>query len=162
MIVADAGPIIGFARIGRLDLLRQVVGELVVPDAVYEDLVGKGRARPGAEDVERGTWIHRRAVGEHIMGVQRPPDLGRGEWEAILLAREHGARLLVDERKAREAAASLALEMFGSLWVLAEAKRRGLLTEVKPVITQLLASGYWMDEEALVRPFLEEVGEGSD
>jgi predicted nucleic acid-binding protein len=40
MIVADSGPIIVFARIGRLDLLRQVVGELIIPDAVYEELVG--------------------------------------------------------------------------------------------------------------------------
>ena len=54
MIVADAGPIIGFARIGRLDLLHQVVGELIIPDAVYEELVGRGRQRPGATDVERG------------------------------------------------------------------------------------------------------------
>ena len=37
MIIADAGPIIAFARIGRLALLQQVVGEFVVPDAVYEE-----------------------------------------------------------------------------------------------------------------------------
>ena len=43
MIVADAVPIIGFSRIERLELLRQVVGELVIPDAVYEELVVKGR-----------------------------------------------------------------------------------------------------------------------
>ena len=37
MMVADSGPIIAFARIGRLDLLRQVVGELVIPPAVYDE-----------------------------------------------------------------------------------------------------------------------------
>jgi predicted nucleic acid-binding protein len=48
MIVADSGAIIVFARIGRLDLLRQVVGELSIPDAVYEELVGRGTERPRA------------------------------------------------------------------------------------------------------------------
>jgi predicted nucleic acid-binding protein len=38
MIVADAAPVIAFARIGRLALLQRVVEELVVPDAVYDDL----------------------------------------------------------------------------------------------------------------------------
>lgn len=42
MIVADTGPIIAYARIGRLDLLRQVVGELVIPEAVYEELMSQG------------------------------------------------------------------------------------------------------------------------
>ena len=51
MIVADAGPIIAFARMGRLDLLRQVVAELVIPEAMYEDLVIKGKGRP-----ERPRW----------------------------------------------------------------------------------------------------------
>lgn len=52
MIVADAGLIIGFARLGRLDLLRQVVGELVIPAAVYEELVVRGRQRAGATDAD--------------------------------------------------------------------------------------------------------------
>jgi predicted nucleic acid-binding protein len=39
MIVADAGPIIAFARIGRLDLLQHVAKELLIPEAVYEELV---------------------------------------------------------------------------------------------------------------------------
>ena len=48
MIVADAAPIIAFARLGRLALLQHIVEELVVPEAVYDDLVVKGRGKPGA------------------------------------------------------------------------------------------------------------------
>jgi predicted nucleic acid-binding protein len=57
MIVADSGPIIAFARLGQLDLLRQVVETLVISDAVYEELVGSGSARPGAVEVAQGGWI---------------------------------------------------------------------------------------------------------
>ena len=76
MIIADAGPIIAFARIGRLALLQQVVGELVVPDAVYEELVVKGGDRPGAEEVRRGEGIQRLDVHEPQRGARDLVGLG--------------------------------------------------------------------------------------
>jgi predicted nucleic acid-binding protein len=45
MIVADTGPLIDFARLERLHLLRQVVEGLVIPEALYEELVGRGYDR---------------------------------------------------------------------------------------------------------------------
>ena len=45
-IVADSGPIISFARAGRLDLLKQVTNELIIPDAVFEEIVVSGDAKP--------------------------------------------------------------------------------------------------------------------
>ena len=99
MIIADAGPIIAFARIGRLALLQQVIGEFVVPDAVYEDVVVKGGDRPGAEEVRRGGGIQRHTLHNRHGLTQLPRSLAQGECEAILLAEEEGAPLLVDERK---------------------------------------------------------------
>jgi predicted nucleic acid-binding protein len=51
MIVSDAGPIIIFARIGRLSLLRDVAGFLLIPDAVYD------RGMLGAIEVAQASWI---------------------------------------------------------------------------------------------------------
>lgn len=51
MIVADTGPMMACARLGRLDLLCDVVGELIIADAVYEERVGRGQERPGAMEV---------------------------------------------------------------------------------------------------------------
>lgn len=53
-------------------------------------------------------------------------------------------------------------KVFGSLGVLAEAKRRGLIAEVRPIIEELLAIGYWMHGERVVRPFLGEIGEAPE
>jgi predicted nucleic acid-binding protein len=88
MIVADTGPIIAFARLGRLDLLHQVVEALVIPDAVYEELVGRGHDRPGAAEVVQGGWIHRRTVTDQGAVAQLPRVLHAGEREAIILAHE--------------------------------------------------------------------------
>jgi uncharacterized protein len=158
MIVADAGPIIAFARIGRLALLQQVVGEFVVPDAVYEDLINGGD-RPGAEEVRRGAGMQRHTLRNRQALAHMPRGLAQDECEAILLAEEIGASLLIDERKAREAAEQRGIDVVGSLWVLKEAKQRGMILAVRPIIEELLAIGYWLHPERVIRPFLEEMGE---
>jgi uncharacterized protein len=159
MIIVDAGPIIAFARIGRLALLQQVVGEFVVPDAVYEELVVKGGDRPGAAEIQRGEGIQRHTLRNRQALMQLPRSLALGEREAILLAEEEGAFLLVDERKAREAAEQRRVEVVGSLWVLKEAKQRGMIVAVRPLIEELLAIGYWFHPQRVIRPFLEAMGE---
>ena len=62
IVVADAGPIILFARSGHDALLRQVFTRLVIPEAVYTEMMAKGLQAPGAALVQEGTWIRRAAV----------------------------------------------------------------------------------------------------
>jgi predicted nucleic acid-binding protein len=59
MIVADAGPIIAFACVGRLALLQQAVGALIVLNAVYEEPVVQGGDGPRAEEVRSGGRMQR-------------------------------------------------------------------------------------------------------
>jgi predicted nucleic acid-binding protein len=61
--------------------------------------------------------------------------LSGGESEAILLAKELDAFLLVDELEARKEASRLGINYFGSLRVIKEAKDRGLISKAKPVLT---------------------------
>lgn len=161
MIVADAGPLIAFSRIGRLDLLREVLGEIIIPGAVYEETATKGRGRAGTNEITRSAWIHRQTVEDPTTVLAVLSTLHRGELEAIALARHIGAQLLIDERRGREAAQAHGVEVIGSLAVLAEAKRRGLVARVRPLLGALMTSGYWMDAD-LVRAFLAEVGESED
>ena len=72
MIVADAGLIIAFTRIGRLALPQQAVGgALIVLGVAYEELVVKGSDRPRAEEIRRGggmqrcTLRNRQALAQH-------------------------------------------------------------------------------------------------
>jgi uncharacterized protein len=162
MIVADAGPIIALARLERLDLLRQVVESLVIPDAVYEELVGRGHNRPGAAEVAQAGWMHRRTVTDRDAVAHLPHVLHAGEREAIVLAHELHAQLLIDEQRGREIAVAQGLEIVGILHLFADAKRRGLIPAVRPLVEALLAIGYWLDEERVIRPFLQEMGEADE
>ena len=159
MIVADTGPIIAFARLGRLELLHQVVETLVIPEAVYAELVSRGRDRPGAAEVEHGGWMHRRTVTDQAAVAQLPRVLHAGEREAIVLAHELRAQLLIDEQRGREIAIARGLAVLGILRMLAEAKQCGLIPAVPPLVEALLAIGYWIDEERVIQPFMQEMGE---
>jgi uncharacterized protein len=64
MIVSDAGPIIAFARIGRLSLLREVTDSLLIPDAVYDEIVLKKGGMPGAAEVAQAAWIQKASVAD--------------------------------------------------------------------------------------------------
>jgi predicted nucleic acid-binding protein len=73
----------------------------------------------------------------------------------------HADRLLVDERAARRAAGALGLGVIGTLGVLLAAKRKRLITEVRPLVDELLRQGFWVSPR-LVRGALLAAGEGPD
>jgi predicted nucleic acid-binding protein len=85
--------------------------------------------------------------------------LGSGERSAIAIALEHpGAWLLVDELRARKIAGRLGLDVRGTLAVLVEAKRRGLVPAIGPLIERLSANGMWLGP-ALIAAALRTAGE---
>ena len=85
--------------------------------------------------------------------------LGLGEREALALAKQTSAPLLVDEREARKEAMRLEIPYFGSLKILKEAKDRGIIAQAKSVLDELIASGTYISD-TLYQDFLQQVGEG--
>jgi hypothetical protein len=43
--------LINLARIGKLDLLHDLYGELTIPEAVWREVVVEGAGQPGADEV---------------------------------------------------------------------------------------------------------------
>jgi uncharacterized protein len=137
MIVSDAGPIVVFARIGRLSLLRDVTGSLLIPDAVHSEIFARKGSMPGASEVAQASWIQRAFVADRSIIDAMPNVLHEGEREAIELARERGAQLLVDEIRARRVARDLEIEVIGTLRILDQAKRLGLIGPARPLIVEM-------------------------
>lgn len=149
IVVSDASPLIALGRIGRLDLLQEIFGSLLVPDAVWEEVVVSGMQKLGADAVEVATWISRQSVTDRDLVNLLRHDLGAGEAEAIVLARECNADfLLIDEKLGRSAAKSLGLNVVGLVGVLIEARERGLITDAGSLMDRLHnEAGFWISEE---------------
>ena len=57
IIISDTSPIINLAVIGQLNLLQKLYGTVVVPQAVYEEIVIEGAGQAGATEVAQADWI---------------------------------------------------------------------------------------------------------
>ncbi len=104
-VVSNSSPLINLARIGKLTLLRELFGVLIVPDAVWQEVVVEGAGQPGADEVRSAAWIQRQAVMNTQLVQALQQDLDAGEAEAIALSLELGADLLLmDENLGRQTA----------------------------------------------------------
>jgi predicted nucleic acid-binding protein len=57
IVVSNATPLISLSLINQLGLLKTLYGQVYIPPAVYEEVVTKGRERPGAKEVAQADWI---------------------------------------------------------------------------------------------------------
>ena len=149
IVVADASPLIALARVGRLELLREMFGSLLLPEAVWREVVAACLDRPGVSELGQATWVERRVVADIGLVSLLRQNLGAGESEAIVLAREVDATLvLIDERKGRVAAQRLGLRVTGLVGVLIAARERGMLADAGVLLNNLHQSaGFWLSEE---------------
>lgn len=162
IVVADAGPVIHLAVGGSLGILPALFGRVLIPRDVFDEVVRAGAGRPGSTELGSATWVEvREGGGEPGLLALLLQELDRGEARAIALAVEVGADLLlIDERAGRLAAQRLGLECGGSLRVLLEAKRRGLIASVATIVSRMREGGMWLDE-GLVRSVLQAAGESA-
>jgi len=137
-IVSNASPLISLARIGRLNLLQQLYGELIIPEAVWNEIVIEGSGKPGADEVKEAPWIKKQAIKNKQLAHVLRQERDAGESEAIALALESEAELLLmDERLGRQTANYLGIHCIGLIGVLIEAKRKGFIEQVKPLLDAL-------------------------
>jgi hypothetical protein len=160
MIVSDASIPINLARIGKLELLQKLYGEITVPEAVWQEIVVDGAGQPGAEDIKTADWVKRALVKNRYLVQALRQDLDAGEAEAIALALEVEAELLLmDERLGRESAHHFGLHYIGLIGVLIEAKHKGLISAVKPYLDALRDRAGFRLATALYERVLRDQGE---
>lgn len=163
IVVSDTSPINNLAAIGALDLLKELYDTVVIPEAVYQELTDPDFPVAGATEVQTLEWIQTQAVSNRVLIEALSSELDPGESEAIALALEIKAdQVLVDERRGRLVAARLNLRCTGVLGVLVEAKAKGLIVAVKPLLDALISqAGFWISKSLYesVLVFAEEENE---
>ncbi len=85
IVVSNSGPIISFCRAGKLYILKEVLSEITIPQAVYFEVVDQGKGRPASDEVSKATWIKTRFIKSIKAKKSLPDTLCQGEKEAIIL-----------------------------------------------------------------------------
>jgi len=138
-VICNTSPIQYLHQLDLLHILRALTGGVIVPPAVVDEL-GEGRALGvSLPDLTTLGWVTvRRPVSE--VAVPLVTNLGAGEAEALMLALElREAVVVLDDALARRVAETLGLNVTGTLGLLLDAKRAGLITAVGPLLDQLEA-----------------------
>ena len=155
IVVSNTTPILSLYKIGKLDLLRSLFGQITVPMAVYNEIAVAGRGKQGHDEFDKTDYIHIKEINNVFAANLLRSQLDYGEAEAIVLARELAANiLLLDEKKARKVAQISAQTVIGTLGILHAAKNRGLIPDIKTSLDSLIANGIWIDR-SLYRTILQ-------
>ena len=125
LAVSNSSIIIALARICRLDLMGKLFKKVFVPEAVWREVTVEGK--PGREKIVRAGFIHVEEAGDKRLVALLEEFVDSGEAEAIVLALERNADLLlVDDKDARNLAKKLGLQVMGTSDILTLAKYRGI------------------------------------
>ena len=154
IVISDSTPLITFMKLGRLDLLHKMFSDVLIPQAVFQELTVNELYSDEAEMIKSSDYIKVVSVQntEHVMILQRATGLDRGESEAIVYADETKANLLLmDEAAGRKVAQNMNLPISGSIGVLIKAFKTGLLSvdEAEDVFDKLKKSNRHISEKLI-------------
>jgi predicted nucleic acid-binding protein len=143
-IICNTSPIQYLYQIGAIHLLPSLVGQVTIPRAVVEELAEGRRRAVSLPDVATLDWIKiRRPASEAVLPLVG--GLGPGETEVLMLALESpNAIVILDDGLARWVAESIGVRLTGTLGVLRDAKKAGIISAVKPFLDQLQEHGFWL------------------
>ena len=158
IVVSDTSPIRALHFIGQIHLLHRIFGGVLVPPVVARELAEPRRPFESI-DVSALAFFEVRAPLNADRVAQYAEELDAGEAEAIALAIELGATLLIDETDGRATAAAAQVPFIGVLGILAKAKGEGLVGEVRPLLDRLRGELGFRVAERLYRQFLAAIGE---
>lgn len=99
IVVSDTSVLVNLAWLNQLDILPTLYGEVIIPTAVWEEVVISGADKVGSREIAQATWVkHKSPTNTSLINSLRQT-LDSGEAEGIALALELEADLLlIDER----------------------------------------------------------------
>ncbi len=158
MTIVNTSPIFYLHRLGLLEILNKLYGDITIPEAVRDELEKGSAQGEDVPELKNYPWIQ-------IMNVGMPEylnlivDLGLGESEVLAIATNHPSALVIlDDKLARRIAKMRGFLLTGTAGVLLRAKEKGFIPALKPVIEKLLSLNFRLKPD-LVNAILALAGE---
>lgn len=149
-VVLNNTPLVALSTLGRLDLLRDLFGEVLIPEAVREEFLAVDIALR-REALSKAPWIRPVPLADPRRALSYS-GLDLGEAEVLALAEECSATLVViDEKKARRYAERMKFALTGTLGLLLLAREQGLIESITQEIGALQKAGLYLDSALVAR-----------
>jgi len=154
IIVADTTPINYFVLIGAIDMLQELFGHVIIPQAVFDELQHEKTPQEVKAWIDaRPEWLEVRPASQSLFLPQKK--LGDGEHEAITLAIELKAdAVLMDDRDGTKEARRHHITVFGTLVLLDKAAERKLL-DLPEAIARLAQTTFRFPPAEVVEEMIE-------
>lgn len=159
-VISDTTTLSSLFAIGRESLLPTMFGDIVIPRQVYVELCHRQGFPEQIDQAISAGWIKVDTATPSKLLETLSSDLDRGEAEAIALAIELKADLLIiDEKHGRRIAETYNLTIIGLLGILIQAKKYGLILALRPILDDLERRAHFRLNNTLRRSVLEKCGE---
>lgn len=158
-VIVNTTPLIALCHVGQIDLLKKMYGTISIPEAVYRELSAKKESICKKQVDASLDWIHVYKIENQMAKAMFKTQLHDGEVEVMILAKEKNADVVImDDANAKKYAKYLKLPVTGTLGVLIKAKRQGYVSELKPIIQEMINKNIYISEK-LMKLCLEQVNE---
>ncbi len=158
--ISNSSPLIAFIKKGEINQLKNLFIKIVIPEAVYEELIEQPKKQENQEKllneaIKNGWIIVKKLKSNKIPDLK----LGKGEKEAINLCFEvESPFLLMDEKKGSSIARAFKILTLGTLGILILLKKRGIKTkkELLENLEVLIKNKFYLSSEVIIM-FLKEI-----
>jgi len=157
-VISNTTPIISLCAVQHEWILKELFQRIIIPSAVEQEL--RASSKPGSQ-FSSLSWVEVVEVTQRDIVQLLCKDLDQGEAETIALAKHIQADVVViDEAAGYQIACLYDLPVVRTLYVLKAAKTCGVITQVKPIVMEMIRTGRWYSQRVLTH-FLEDIGESS-
>ncbi|HSN23032.1 MAG TPA: DUF3368 domain-containing protein [Methylomicrobium sp.] len=134
----NASPIISLANIGYAHLLSESCSQMIIPKAVAIEIMNGPNDDPAKHWIATTgqQWIQETGT---ILPIISGWDLGAGESAVLSWCCQHpDYEAVIDDLAARNFAKSFGVSLCGTVGVIVIAKKRGVISSVKPLLASLI------------------------
>ena len=135
-VISNSSPLIVLHNCGQLGILQQLFGQVLIPEAVYQEVVHNTKNRLQSEAIAQCGFIQVHPIPPQPFSFSHKLD--RGEVEAIILAASLKADyLLLDDKRAQKEAKLQGITFIPTFAVLLKAAQKGIISDFEAVLTAL-------------------------
>ncbi len=157
-VIVNSTPLIILCNIGKLEILKELYGAIMIPQAVYAEVTAKKDS--ACQQIVSADWIHVEQIQDQSDKMMYKSRLHEGEVEVMILAQESKKvdLVVIDDNAAKKTAKYLGLPVTGTMGVLLKAKKRGVVKEIRPILESMKERGFYISGE-IERLVLEQAEE---